>query len=206
MPRIIKRDPSRSQFNWLNKVQGVAPSGLQYHYSDEFSYDMAIGQHPTPTQLYDGLNMHVWPMGELLLFDRYAYITYCQTKGPLPSWVIREIETAELTPVGNCHGDATCKNAIWDVHQDRLVLFDPGNARGLPCREIDEAKILQSMDGFDEYWLDHPPIPYQRPFKIRRIHLALLYTHYLRILAHDDLQQPHVAHEFARSRMEELNL
>lgn len=104
----------------------------------------------------------------------------------------------KLTPVKTCHGDLTLENVMY--RGDVLVFIDPGYHRGLPCRELDRAKLLQSHDGWHQAKTGHrvdtwPSMPHNAAV------LTLLMTHYLRILRHN---HPLHCKCFAEQRMREL--
>ena len=79
------------------------------------------------------------------------------------------------------HGDLTRENMVWN---GRLFLIDPGELRGLPCRELDEAKMLQSTLTQWEYLKGHEPWKHDIPFKLTRVNLALLASHWIRLSKH----------------------
>lgn len=98
-------------------------------------------------------------------------------------WIWDTIMEADLTPVAYCHGDMTLENCI-DTGGDGIVFIDPGYPRGLNCREIDQAKLLQSLRGW------HELKGYPKPISIynwRPIHFALYVTHLIRLLCHPEL-------------------
>lgn len=99
----------------------------------------------------------------------------------------------DLTPVRVCHGDMTLENCLWTG--DGVVFIDPGDPRSLPCRELDEAKILQSLDGWEDCFQHTHEMP------TRPVHWALLVTHYVRLLRHD---HPESRLEHARRRIREI--
>lgn len=91
-----------------------------------------------------------------------------------------------LTPVRQVHGDASQSNFVHTYGDNpRVVMIDPGHHRGLCVKELDEAKLLQSLLGF-EYVYRHFHMPHYvlLPFEVTRCHIALLVTHLLRLLRH----------------------
>lgn len=80
-----------------------------------------------------------------------------------------------LTPVKLVHGDLTTENVIV-TPSNKLCFIDPGRPHGLPCRELDEAKILMSCVGWPN------GSGREVPFKVRKVHMALLQTHLIRAL------------------------
>lgn len=102
--------------------------------------------------------------------DRLQYYTYMMKHKKLRYW--EYILTDPITPVVNPHGDLTCDNVIGDT------FIDPGECHGLWCREIDEAKLMQSARGWKH---ESRPLP----FTPHRIHWVLLLSHYYRLLKYD---------------------
>ena len=124
------------------------------------------------------------------------YLMYCGIH--LSDPIAGVLYATALTPVSYCHGDMTLENCI-DTGT-RIVFIDPGWPRGLNCKELDEAKVLQSVDGWHE--LKGYPKP-KCTFEWRPVHWALLVTHYLRLLRHPELHTE-VQLAFARKRIEEI--
>jgi hypothetical protein len=178
------------------------------------SYDFVEGQMPTQwTYTWKAARVALWGDDKLkglsLHSDRYVgYVLEkleClhffdrKMKDKIQRLVAREIENDALTPAYNVHGDLTLSNVV--TNGKDIVFIDPGDHRGLPCREIDEAKIMQSLDGWDVVRHGAPsPLAYPR-FATRRVHWVLLITHYVRLLCH---RHPDDAISFAVQRLEEL--
>lgn len=91
-----------------------------------------------------------------------------------------------FTRVARCHGDLTMDNVLLDDDATTVIFIDPGNTRGLACQELDEAKLLQSAEGWHGYML-HDGLP----FKVRYVHRLLLLTHYIRLYSHPELHSTH---------------
>ena len=176
------------------------------------SYDFIEGITPFEWKVvWDWSEEYIWhlsphvPLGDGFDVERYAsymlsVLCYTEIKIDIDK-LLKIIEEADYTPVWKCHGDLTLKNCVQTVTGE-IIYLDPGNARGLPCREQDESKILQSLDGFDCVYRGHMlPAGWPR-MEVRKIHWALLVCHYLRLLRH-------VTHEpslqFARHRIKTIS-
>lgn len=196
--RIIKSDSDRHQASWYAQAPaGLIPSGLELT-GTLLSYDFVQGQHPTDWQAVHRAASGFWAMpGPTLPIDPERYIDYCCADHPV---LAREIRVAVLTPVALCHGDMTLANVIQD-RTGRLTFIDPGYDRGLPCVELDEAKLLQSLDGFDVVYRGWQQPQAWPKMPTRRIHWALLATHYLRLLKHVE-HRP--SRDFAQQRIKEI--
>lgn len=206
--KILKPIPS---WQW-EKLQGFSPSvkatGMKWENGD-LSYDFIEGTHPT-----DGKEMHrfgesaLWGGGPLCQqpIDRVGYVKYCANR-VTGHYELKPVLDAlgfilddELTPVADCHGDFTNQNVIRRRRDHRLVMIDPGHDRGLPCRELDESKMLQSVEGFCELHRGTPRLCWQ--MSPSRIQLVLLMTHYIRLLHHITDQR---CVEFAVSRIKGIS-
>lgn len=134
-------------------------------------------------------------------YDPHAYVQYVEETHHCIGYAWRSVFTmirnAAYTPVSYCHGDMTLENVIICEH-DPIRFIDPGYPRGLPTRELDESKLLQSLDGWHEIKWNQCPRSYPA-FKMKPIHVALLCTHYIRLLKHD--HKPDLL-EFAHDRLE----
>ena len=154
------------------------------------SYDYIDGaQSQCVATVWEHAKEALWE-GKPQEIDRKAYIDYVKMR--CENFPYIPMPDVELTPVRMTHGDLTMSNTIGNCK-----FIDCGDSRGLECREIDEAKLLQSLDGFDVWKRNHLPAIGPAPFKIRKIHLWLLWTHYIRMWRH----QPN---PFAFKRIEEL--
>jgi len=106
----------------------------------------------------------------------------------------------DLTPVRFCHGDLTLYNVIQSQHD--LIFIDPCGCHGLPCREMDESKMMQSLDGFGLIFRGLPQPNMMPRFTFKPAHFALLCSHYVRMLPHVSWHE--AAFRFANRRIEEL--
>jgi hypothetical protein len=215
---IVKKiaNDAHHQFKWLDHLPiecrppGLCASHSRRHCISCYQYDLIIGDQPTPDELWTTLCRHVWEDKRFseMTIDRKEYHLYCVNKvhelGFKNRQVMRALDLitagSELTPVRRCHGDPMICNAK-KTRVGQIILLDPGHHRGLPCREIDEAKIMMSIDGWDQVRYGDPPSPWCSKIEVRKIHLVLLMTHYIRLLLHPHIQP---AHRFARRRIGEI--
>lgn len=209
--RVTKTDPGGHAYKWFQSLPSLnRPMNCELVNNELLSYDFIEGTHPRNWQyLHEVAAQVIWgvhpPMCDTLEIDRTRYCAYMYNcaaalKMRPPERAIHRIMTEPLTPVLKCHGDLTFANVIL-TREGNYVFIDPGDDRGLPCRELDESKIMQSLDGFDviyRNWED--PSGYPR-FPARRVHWALLVTHYYRLLRHVSFE-PALA--FARDRINDI--
>lgn len=135
------------------------------------------------------------------------------------SWFFNRMREITFTPVASCHGDLTLENVVCrrkvaentGIEMLDFVFIDPGHPRGLPCREMDEAKIMQSLEEHSNRNVANGTFePIQRGTfdwyneKLASLpHRVLLASHYLRLLRHAK-KHPQWRVEHARKRLEEL--
>jgi len=213
MLRVVKQADE-----WVFDRLSQLPLELQPKFMDyedgRLTYDFIQGYHPTQYGKALDLLYRAWQQygpGDYLPIDKHAYVSYCISlidrteylSGNIKerlSILIAALNTMPLSPVRWCHGDATFHNMIMTGHESGK-LIDPGDCRGLPCRELDEAKMLTSYEGFDVVTYGAPqPEVFPRP-SIRPVHLVLLASHYLRLLHHN---WPGHVLKFAIDRINEI--
>ncbi len=215
MKKIITKrdhfDVLKHQINWYAQVYDIViPRNITHMSEVEFKYDFVEGRLPTCVQdvraVSAALQQYVWCKSDKFLAgDKAEYLRYIREKNAIFKFNLYKIEdiilNATLTPVSLCHGDPTLENII--MSKDRGVVFiDPGCPRGLPCKEIDEAKILQSLDGWHD--LKNPGcrlLCSTESFAWNEAHWALLATHYIRLLHHP---HPIACHVHAVKRILEI--
>lgn len=174
-----------------------------------YSYNFVHGQHPTDWQAVMATAIPFWNVGEKLPILVGEYQKHCIDVAKevlsstdyleFSSLLHRGINIEDLTPVANCHGDLTFANCI--QHGCNITFIDPGNDYGMPCQELDESKILQSVKGWDvvAYGAQQPIIyPFMR---VRKIHWVLLATHLVRLLRYD---HPMDAKKWARETLKSV--
>lgn len=187
MKRMDKRcsfEERDFQLRWFSSLDcGCVPSGLRP--SDHgYSYDFVEGACPVDPSRIDALLQfcasELWyaGTGPLLVMKPRDYFGYVAdvacTVGidrRCMDWVFSHSKKCWFTPVRACHGDLTLENVV-DVGTG-FVFIDPGRDRGLPCKELDEAKTVQWMEE-----IDAAPLP----LTLERC--VLLVTHYMRLLRH----------------------
>lgn len=192
------------QSRWLHrhgqvKCKLLGPAVLEYEWVE--------GQMCLDAKLiHDAAIFHIWESpGRCLVADPAAYIAYCRSihlDGECWDDIYDVIINAQYTPVTSCHGDMTMENAI-ETEEGNVVFIDPGHTRKLNCRETDEAKLLQSIDGWHKAKYYEDPKVMDPPFEVKPVHWALLATHYGRLLRHASKHTPKSI-RYARLRLEEL--
>lgn len=136
-------------------------------------------------------------------FDLYADRVRWHPVGLAAAKALAKEPSSEFHPVNLVHGDATLCNFVVGVNGTTTAI-DPGQHRGLCCREIDEAKLLQTDCGWD-YIRHNQCSPLDRAdayFEIRRVHQLLLITHFVRLLRHP---HTHDALELAEACIRQLS-
>jgi hypothetical protein len=179
------------------------PEGLRPRIIDAHSYEFAPGIMPRDVErVWRAAQHNIWAAtSQRLDINRTAYVHYCQSKMHVPQWVGNAIIEDLLTPVTHCHGDMTLSNAV-QLSDGEIIFIDPGDPRGLPCRELDEAKLMQSTNGWEEVRWGADPTRGVLPFVIKPIHMVLLYTHLGRLLCHE---HPQPALDWAKGAMESVD-
>lgn len=137
--------------------------------------------------------------------DRINYVDYAchrltEAVGSTPivrrleNCMVRFMVNGRLTPAHIVHGDMTLENMV-ERPDGSIVFIDPGVTHGLNCRELDEAKLCQSILGHWESIKHDTPRMYNLtclPFVHRPEHLALEASHWARLLAHPELHDGQV--------------
>ena len=200
------------QADWLKKLpEEHRPANIQMEGDNKFSYDYVKGVEPTDWRtVHETAEKVLWCGEGALPVDAAGYCEYvahkCEALELPASRILTIIEkltvdAVAVTHVPRCHGDLTLSNTLINTRTGKVIFIDPGHPRGLPCREMDESKILQSIDGWDVV-RHHLGQPLQFPkMPTDRIHWLLLFTHYVRLLHHE---HPRAALSFARQRVTEL--
>lgn len=210
MAKMVKlcRDAMECEhhINWFSSIdKAVQPDGVTREGDETYSYEYVRGDHPSdPVRVWAFAYKYLWAphSTSILTIARTLYADYV-----LERWVEQgykrgdftclayHIMSAPLTGVHRCHGDLTLENCI--ETGSGVVFLDPGYHRCLPCAELDEAKLLQSCDGW--HYRKHAKHCQVFPFSSMPIHTALLITHYVRLLRHD---HPSELLEWARGRID----
>lgn len=181
MKRVRKTEPAwlvdRQLAFFFHAPDGIIPSGIERESPTTYSYDFFEGTHPrwgrSVARAHTLLRTCIWDEVDGSV-DPSAYLEYIGLD-------IGE-HLQDLTPVIMTHGDPTLENILFT--QRRMIFIDPGWSR-LECREIDEAKMLQSLLTFWETikrgWA---PKKHSIPFEVRTSHIALLASHWYRLMKH----------------------
>lgn len=215
MPRISKmlgiNDAARVREFYTSLPLANQPTRVSV--GETLSYELVEGSYPRSVErVLEEARDAMWHTdGGYLPIDKDAYELYIRKLIDKldRTWIAERalacIRSSELTPVVQCHGDLTLSNCI-HTYDDRIVFIDPGHHRGLPCRELDEAKILQSLDGFDMLRYGHPVPLHTTPEWIRPVHWAILLTHYIRLIPHMKKRGREDLVKFALKRIDELDM
>jgi hypothetical protein len=214
--KVIKENVERWAYDrmWAWPARSK-PSSLLYDEEDKtLEYDLVIGYTPTHWR-HVHLNLRNTLWGEpndpfVMEMDIAKYIAYIFELLPRVGYqepmttvilgIMQKLRDCKLTPVRDFHGDCTMQNVLL-TSENSYKYFDPGLCHGLPCRELDEAKLLQSCNGFCELYRGTPtPVDANLFFPTKPV-MILSMSHYIRLLAH-------VKHapslEFARSQITRL--
>lgn len=206
---IVKQcKDARHQYEWLRSLRYPAvPRGLRlFEDEDAYEYERVPGTYPSDwRQVWRFAHQVIWSLpvhNPVTRWDRDVYADYCVQKGCDPR-VMALLHGRKLTPVGTCHGDLTLGNVVMRG-PGQYTFIDPGHHRGLPCRELEEAKLIQSLEGWDSVrWAAPFPLPYRDQLRRTVVHDVLLYANYVRIGHHD---HPRAALDFARRRADALHV
>lgn len=158
-----------------------------------YQYDYVEGTHVTDwPKLWALMDQHVWTTRDIRSEPLHTELrTYwrhlselCGESDDLQEYFALSLKSYQLTPVEDVHGDLNFRNAIID-DDGVITLIDMDNRRQLLWREDEEAKMLQSMSGFDQFYYHEDPLWYT-PFPVREMHMSLLSAHFLRMLRYID--------------------
>lgn len=197
--------------------KGLWPMEL---HADGYSYEWVDGREAHPEDLPVLLTYcakELWGGYGVMPIDSTDYLAYVNVialkvgVGFAMAQLARDWPDCRFTPVSNCHGDLTLENVVVPVerYDTPFVFIDPGYPRGLPCRELDEAKLMQSLEealrcgplvGFIQ---DDDPLVWLEEKLESITHRTLLLTHYIRLLRHA-AKHPAWRVEHARWRIQEL--
>jgi hypothetical protein len=200
----ISKACSREEWELIQQIdERYVPPNIAWK-NDLLTYDYVDGVAPVDWRtVHEAAQIAIWAGEPKLGINCRAYEWHVLDVTP-DIWKhdvnnILKSRLGGLTSVRACHGDLTLYNC---VQQGKDIYFlDPSPARGLPCVELDESKMLQSLDGFGVVFRGLPqPLAWPK-MRTRPVHWALLLTHYIRLLKH-------VKHKgalgFANQRIREL--
>lgn len=97
--------------------------------------------------------------------------------------IFERLSNCTLTPVFTTHGDMTLQNTIREAGSKYIRFIDPADDHLLRCRELDESKLLQSIDGWEiiaRGWFR--TIKNVKLINRSEANLILLLSHYIRML------------------------
>jgi len=210
MLRVRKvTDRAHIEYDKLKSFPGfVAPKNLAL-VPGGYEYDFVIGHPPNNWQLVYAACVPFWEYGKRLSIHVEGYFNHCievstrvldkDDREVFYDMISRHLRLQNLTPVCFCHGDLTFANCIQSG--TGITFIDPGLHYGMPCRELDEAKILQSLCRWEvvRYGWAEPDL--SAPMKTKPIHWVLLATHLVRLLAHNHSED---AYRWARFQLKEI--
>lgn len=212
------------QLMWFRRNPSISPKDTHAQ-PEGYYYEWVEGECPVrPERLPDLLKFceqKLWaPPGEDRRLDLYSqfYLKHLvsvlfdldrpdSTQIMLNLLTLLPLYNWTFTPVAECHGDLTLENVV-DCG-DRFVFIDPGFHRGLPCRELDEAKLMQSLEELlyqrlNRWRPDSFVVDWYYAKTRSLVHLALLLSHYVRLLRHA-AKHPAWRVEHAKYRIEALS-
>lgn len=187
------------QSYWYGVFPDVSPKSHTAH-RDGIVYEWVEGVCPCPQNKIQELLSFCHKL--LWSSDTYRqeyphhikrYLLHCldvavQVKQlPVYEWVHDKLYTSHPTFTYYCHGDLTLENVVYC--NNSFVFIDPGRHWGLCCQEIDETKVMQSIE---EVHLTRPvsmsleTLDLYYRWRESPLHMALLATHYLRMLRYTD--------------------
>lgn len=217
---VRKRSSQRARDFYDHVVRPHKPLGLAFITSgcdeDWLEYELAQGRYPSTCedveQVLEDLDWAVWSSGEELKIDADQYIRHCEQlviKQRQFVWHecrrVIEKRAVQATRVAHWHGDMTLANCVI-TQEDKTVFFDPAEHRGMPCRELDEAKIMQSLSGYDVLDWGASRLQHYFYFDWTPLHYALLGSHLLRLMPHQRARGRADLAEWAESRLRNVEL
>lgn len=123
--------------------------------------------------------------------------------------VLKHCSGDEKFLVNFVHGDATLQNIVWDGGTEEAFWIDP-NCRKVPLeRALDIGKLLQSLEGYDQYTLSQaiPILNLYNSLTDEEKLLARFYclTHFARLWRYQDVDAKTLATIVAENYMENLH-
>jgi hypothetical protein len=175
---VRRKDPDRLRYRFFLRNKWCAPKTF-YWEDGECHYSYEAGHAPSRTgiRVLDALDK-LWGTSNREP-DVVTYMQYMSDKMPDEHYRIVCASLRGLTPVGQVYGDCTWENIV--LTNDRVVFIDPGDPRGLFCKELDLAKLLQSERGWELVKKGGEGV--QAPWPADNV-VALYVTHLYRLLRH----------------------
>lgn len=133
---------------------------------------------------------HIWGSGSGVVPAIGDFLTYLERKVPdaRKVWIDRLIaHRNKLRPAEQVQGDMTLENIVIRPN-GQPVFIDPSPPRGLVARQVDEAKMLQSLltewEWHKREWKLFSTSVWRAPFPVSPLHIVLLALHWIRLLRH----------------------
>lgn len=184
--RISKAASYSEYINYVSIPSAYRPRNLEFD-TNVMSYDYVAGVPATMSQAHMHLNEAYWKgftYAYACNVRPWEYVAYMKSIGFICPTILGVIESSSFTPVCMCHGDATPWHVI-EGYNGIVTIIDPGNPRGLECKELDESKLLFGYDNVGQLMFGaNYPRDTVIPFEVTDIHRALLATHYYRMTRH----------------------
>ena len=201
-PEII----ARQLHFFASMPSGFVPSNVSQTGPDSYDYKWVHGEEASSFTHVKGLlemmPRVVWGRdarsSSLLVKGREQYIQYVMAKvrymfgsgtwGVIEDILVKGILHSGLSWARQVHGDLTMENVIVKPDGGEIVLIDPGHPRGLCCEELDISKLMQSVTTHWEMAKGKRVhrIAFDNTWKIKPSTLALLLSHWVRILSHPE--------------------
>lgn len=195
---VRANDPDKLRYKFWSMHKWCAPRMFVWE-DGVIHYDYVQGYHPTKVgpMVYAALE-RLWGPAVKCKVD--TYLDYMKTRMPAADHelVSSYIVPDKLNGVQAVVGDCTFENIV--INDGKVYFIDPGHARGLHCRELDIAKTIQSLRGWEH--LKRPKVfPMRKPITFENYSsasLAIYITHLYRLLKH---AHPKQCHEWALSEI-----
>jgi hypothetical protein len=177
---VRKADPDKLRFNFWKRNKWAAPDSYTWE-DGEVHYTFMAGYHPTRPghRVYAALDS-LWGQ-RCVQGNTSEYRRYMDDKMQDADLVFSKM--TELTWVEQVYGDCTLENII--LTPNKVVLIDPGHPRGLVCKENDDAKLLQSLRGWENVKKGEEPEPKLMLDDVSDTVVAIYITHLYRLLRHN---------------------
>lgn len=207
MAMVLKRDTPEivsRQLRFFEAISGtLIPSKVRRRSSDAYVYEWVEGKEAScaahiemvankmPGPVWKRYKGRPVPTAE----SRIYYVRYVMEKARaifrreelkvVGGILATGIASGKLRGAWEVHGDLTLENVIVRADGKGFTMIDPGHPRGLYCEELDITKLMQSVithwemaKGKRTHAID------TGGWKIRPETLALLLSHWIRLLPH----------------------
>ena len=182
-------DPDRLRYRFWERNKHFAPRS--FHHEDSWThYTYVPGFHPSkPGPRVMAALSCVWGKTELVSRSVREYRKYMDEFMDEPI-VWAALSDTKLNWCQQVVGDCTLENIVMSP-AGNVYFIDPGYPRGLVCTENDQAKLLQSVRGWEK------AAQTDAPFTASRAVVAIYITHLYRLLRHN-----HAPHKLEWAREE----